>query len=114
MSHLQQVKLDRPLQDYPRLPLTVIEDTDDDEKIDFFSKYGNFAVDLLVDNLDTTNTLKLYLNGESIGKTIAADTPYTLNNVVVEIIRLIGTTGTRNWEVQAFVVLRDLLVKRAG
>ena len=111
MSHLGEIRLDRPIEDYPRIPLNVIKDAKDDEKVDIFSVYNAFSIDTLIDNLDTAGALKIYLNGSETFKTMAADSVWSINNTVIERIRLVGVTGTRDWEISAFKIDTRLLLK---
>lgn len=67
------------------------------EVINFPALYNGYALDVLVDNLDTVGTLTLRINGRGTAiKTISPSGAFTVNDQ--KIVSLEIVTGT-NWEI---------------
>jgi len=110
MSHMDQVVLNRPLDTFLRKPIGVRVWTTAELYINFFAEYGAFAVDVLVDNLDGTNTLTVYLNDSQLGFIVAPGVPWGRQKVVIQTIRIAPNAGTGTGQLNADIIKDDLLI----
>jgi len=109
---LGKVNLTRPLADYPRVPLDPILRATVDDTINFLELYRNYAVDVLITNLDVANPLVYFMNGSQVGSTVPAGGAVFLSNVILYRLRITSNAVTGAWDVTPLGVSYDLLVKR--
>ncbi|MEM4976583.1 MAG: hypothetical protein QXT64_04580 [Desulfurococcaceae archaeon] len=99
----------KPLQDYPRVPISPIVGSTDRVTYNFWINNHSIALDTIVLNKDGTNPLSIRLNGETQTLTLPAGGVYSFKNVLIEQIELIPHEVTGGFEVHPFLLAQELV-----